>query len=225
MQPMTSPSATSGTTTSASGSSGVPGICMARGSVRASLASTGSPCSTAQPISPRPNGADVAHAPPPHAVRGSAPAPAPAAPGHAVDRQVVVAHHRACRPSAIVSSTSARSRVDSRRSLISSRRRCDCSCRASSADCSSIRSYAPSVGHRLRGVAGEDGHRLQVVVAELVVAQLRQGDHAHRSALEQHRHHQHRLLDVIGPLDGVPAHVVQRVVGPGSARHARPPSR
>ena len=56
MQPMTSPSATSGTTTSASGSSGVPGICMARGSFRASLASTGSPCSTAQPISPWPNG-------------------------------------------------------------------------------------------------------------------------------------------------------------------------
>ncbi len=69
------------------------------------------------------------------------------------------------------------------------------------------------IGHGLRRVAGKDRHRLQVVVAELVVPQLRQGDHAHRSALEQHRHHQHRLLDVIGALDGESARVVQRVVG------------
>ena len=53
---MSAPRAMSGTTISASGSSGVPGTKRTRGSRWAWFASTGSRCSTAQPVIPSPNG-------------------------------------------------------------------------------------------------------------------------------------------------------------------------
>ena len=54
--PMTSPSTNSGTTIIDSGSYGVPGIWIERGSRCASLDRTASPWSTTQPVSPDPSG-------------------------------------------------------------------------------------------------------------------------------------------------------------------------
>ena len=82
----------------------------------------------------------------------------------------------------------------------------------------------PGVGDRLRGIAGEDEHRLQVVGAELVLAQLGEADDPDRAALEEHRDHEHRLLDVIGAFDGVPALVVESVVDEQRLAVLRDPS-
>ena len=68
------------------------------------------------------------------------------------------------------------------------------------------------VGHRLRGVAGEDPHRLEVVVGEAVEPELRQDDHAERLALVEHRDEEHRLGDVVGALDRLAARIVEGVV-------------
>ncbi len=79
-------------------------------------------------------------------------------------------------------------------------------------------SVAAGVDEGLGRVAGEDHHGLQVVGRELVHAQLRQGDDAHRSALVDHRHDEHRLLDLLGALDRVAPLVVQRVVAEDGLR-------
>ncbi len=68
------------------------------------------------------------------------------------------------------------------------------------------------VGDGLRRVAGEDAHRLEVVIREAVVAELAEDDDPEHPALVEHRHHEHRLGNVIGARDRLAALVVQRVV-------------
>ena len=96
--------------------------------------------------------------------------------------------------------------------MIASRRRCESSWRASSVDCSRDPGVRLGIRDRLRRVAGEDRHRLEVVGAELVDAELAERDDTDGSALVDHRHDEHRFVDIIGPLDREPAVIGQRIV-------------
>jgi hypothetical protein len=71
---------------------------------------------------------------------------------------------------------------------------------------------ARGVGHGLGRVPGEDRHRLEIVLAEAVEAQLAEHDHAEGAALVEHRHEQHGFGDVVGSDDRHAALVVEGVV-------------
>ena len=51
------------------------------------------------------------------------------------------------------------------------------------------------------GLVGEDREQPQVVVVELVEAELRERDDADRRLVVAHRHDEHRLVDVVGARD------------------------
>ena len=77
-------------------------------------------------------------------------------------------------------------------------------------------------GHRLRREARVDDQEAQVVVGELVEAELRQDEHAEDPVVEDHRGEQHRLVEVLlGARDRVGPRVVggvAQVLGDGVLR-------
>ena len=62
-------------------------------------------------------------------------------------------------------------------------------------------------------LVGEDREQPQVVVVELVEAQLGERDDADGGLVVAHRDDEHGLVDLVGARDGLPARVVVRVVG------------
>ncbi len=72
--------------------------------------------------------------------------------------------------------------------------------------------------HRGRGVVGQDREESEVVGRELAQAELAEGDDPDRPLVVTHRDDQHRLVDLVGPGDRLPAWVTVRVVDP--ERHA-----
>ena len=82
------------------------------------------------------------------------------------------------------------------------------------------------VGHRLGREAGVDHEQPQVVVGELVEAELREDEDAEDLVLEEHRREQHRLVEVVlGARDGVGPRVLRGVAAGSGRRRARRPSR
>ena len=65
-----------------------------------------------------------------------------------------------------------------------------------------------------RGLVGEDHQQPEVVVVELVEAQLREGDHADERIVMPHGHDQHRFVDVVGTGDGGGARIAPDIADP-----------
>ena len=82
------------------------------------------------------------------------------------------------------------------------------------------------VGHRLGREAGVDDEQPEVVVGELVEAELREHEDAEDLVVEQHRREEHRLVEVVlGPRDRVRPRVGRGVAEVLGDRGWRRPSR
>ena len=82
------------------------------------------------------------------------------------------------------------------------------------------------VGHRLGGEAGVDHEQPQVVVGELVEAELGEHEDAEDLVVEDHRREEHRFVEVVlGPRDRVGPRVGWRRRRGSGRSGARRPSR
>ena len=89
----------------------------------------------------------------------------------------------------------------------------------------SLRLVEAGVLERNRCVAGEHLEHAQVVLVELVEAELRDHDHADHARAERERHCQERLGDVCGALDLLGELVAPRVVDQERLPRLRDPAR